>query len=477
MYFVMSTCPRNVFFFTLTRYQDAGEVEKVTPYLPPLLLHLNTMQNFVDFEEYGNVPRDFMSNPESFIDRLRHNGTYDDELARTAIEGEDVVPESYIETTARLPKHAKHYYPVAVHHKGKRYIVSGQMVHSLVPSFKQAASGWNAKEGEYGIKYPVVSEERDVHTSPMWKVSASANGTMRVTPDLENTFDQNIKNADMHVGAVIDGEDNKSFFSIHGLASLIGASLKGGRNDVFSFKPEASTKDLSIASKMAPALDNLKDNCHSMSVGAEMVAPINKKLANIASTTGGAPLSPVHLVIEEGAATTFPSTFQVAGETKQSETVSLTAAAAHVNAMKISAPMKSAILQTLGGAYMEKRLLAGKNPVKAEAFYGNGRAYSQVATPHLSTEESHVAHNYTEEPASTMFVGVRLNNDESIVCHVTNDGTAQKMTTIKTVPSSVNDAMVTKVTNMNGKSFSAQRVQSSAPAGVRGAGRAFTFVH
>ena len=428
------------------------------------------MQNFVDFEEYGNVPRDFMSNPESFIDRLRQNGTYDDELARTAIEGEDVAPESYLELQARLPKNKRHYYPVAVHHKGRRYVVSGAMVHSLVPSFQQAASGWNAKAQEYGTKYPLVSEGRDVHTSPMWHISAnSAKGTMAVTADLENTFDQHVNNAEVHVGAPIDGEENKSFFSIHGLASLIGASLKGGKNDVFSFKPEASTKDLTVASKMAPALDDLKDKCHNMPVGAEMVAAVNKKLV-----AGGAP---VHKIIEEGVPTTFPSTFQVKGEMKESETMSLSSAAQHINALKISAPIKSAMLNTLGGAYMEKRLLAGSKPVKCEAFHGKGLAYSQTATPHLSTEETHVAHTYTDEPSSTMFVGVRLNDAETIVCHVTEENGAQKMTTIKSVPSQVNDAMVTKVTNMNGKSFNAQRVQSPAQANVRGSGRAFTFVH
>lgn len=426
------------------------------------------MQNFVDFEEYGNVPRDFMSNPESFIDRLRQNGTYDDELARTAIEGEDAVPESYATYQARLPAHKRHYYPVAVHHRGKRYTVSGAMVHSLVPSFQQAASGWNAKEGESCQKYPIVSEERDVHTSPMWHISAAANGTMRVTADLENTCEQNVKNPEVHVGAPIDGEENKSFFSIHGLASLIGASLKGGRNDVFSYKPEATTKDLTVASKMAPALDDLKDKCHAMPVGAEMAASINKKLINGAS--------PVHQIIEESAPVMFPTTYQSNGEAKPSETVSLTSAAAHINSMKISAPIKSAMLKELGGAYMEKRLLAGSKTVKAEAFHGKGRAYSQVATPHISSEESHAAHTYTEEPAATMYVGVRLNDSETIVCHVTDDG-AQKMTTIKSVPSQVNDAMVTKVTNMNGKSFNAQRVQSPAQANVRGTGRAFTFVH
>lgn len=424
------------------------------------------MQEFVDFDEYGNAIRDFVHNPVSYMDRVRENDMFDDRSLVPA----DEPSESYWTYGSRLPKERRHYGNVRVYHKGKHYVVSGQMVHSVVPSFQQAASGYNMESGEAVTKYPIVSEDREVHTSPMWPVSTTGS-TMRVGAPLpDETFDQNVKKSELHIGAPIEGEDNKSFFSIHGISSLISASLKAGASatNVFSFKPEASKSELTIASKMAPALDSLKDKCHEMSVDAEMMGPINKKLA-----------SPVHLVIEEHPPTAFANTYVDATTkaTKTAETVPLTNATAHINAMKVSAPIKNAMIDTLAGTYMSKRLQSGVTPIKVEAFYGKGRAFNQVAAPQLPHEDNHRVHTYSDEPSGTMYVGLRLNDSDTVVCHVTTDADKQSMTTIKSVPSPVSDTMLTKVTNMNGKSFSAQRVQSPYKAGVRGTGKALTFVH
>lgn len=434
------------------------------------------MENFVDFDEYGNAVRGAFRNPESYIERVRENNMFDD---RSLIADDDMTAESYYYLASKLPHDRRHYGHVRVPHhrdgKMKHYVVSGQMIHSMVPSFQAAATGYNAKENTFGTKYPEVSEDRDVHTTPMWRISTALNGnTMKVEAPIEGElFDQNVKKTDLHIGAPLEDENGKSFFSIHGISSLISASLKGGQSgSVFSFKPESSREELSVASKMAPALDDLKDKCHALPVGAEMLAPINKKLP--AS-------SPVHLVIEEHPATAFASTFTTTVDGKQvvknSETVPLTNAAAHIAAMRVSAPIKDAMLNTLSGAYMAKRLQSGVAPITVEAFHGQGRAYKQIAAPHAAMENNHAVHEYTDEPAGTLFVGVRLNGSESVVCHVTSDADKQTMTTIRSAPSAASNATLTKVTNMNGRSYSAQRVESPFKKDVRGSGKALTFVH
>lgn len=434
------------------------------------------MNSFVDFDEYTDTARDAFRNPGSFIERTRHNGTLDD----TRLEGEmyelNEVPESYVYQAAMMPsgqRARRRYGNVHLEHKGKRHYVSGAMIHAMVPSFKAAAMGVDPKSGEILEKYPIVSEDRSVHTTPMWPVSASQSKEMRISAPLENgeMFEQNVKNSDLHVGAVMEHPDNGStFLSIHGVGALINQSLQAAREagaavGVFSYKAPVSNKELTVATKMSPTLDNIRDGCHKMSVGTEMVAPINKKLE-----------LPVHTVLEEKPATYFASTYKAGNEVKTTESTPVSNAVAHIQNMKVSAAIKDEMTSAIAGAYAAKRFVPGTPAMKVEAFYGKGLAYHQTGAVHLPSAEVNAAHTYTDEPVSTSFVGVKM-GDESVVCHVTEGVENAGMTTIRTCMSPNSETPYTKVTNMHGKVSNAFRVSAPIKEGERASGKSLTFVH
>lgn len=430
------------------------------------------MQNFIDFDEYGGAVRDFTHDPGTFIERTRHNGTLDD--AREELEMYDF-PEDYSMQASMLrhgDQHQKRYGNVHVHHNKRRYIVSGAMVHSLVPSFKTAAMGIDAKTGEVVEKFPVVSENREVHTTPMWNVSCGQGEKMRVSAPLEGapTFDQNVKNSEMHVGAPIENEGS-TFLSIHGVGALINQSLQSARDagsaalGVFSYKAPVSNKDLTVATKMAPTLEGIRDGCHKMHVGTEMLSSVNKKLE-----------VPVHTVIEEKPATFFDKKIKIGAEMKELESAPLTHAIEHIQNMKVSAAIKDEMTSALTGVYAAKRFVPGTPLMKVEAFHGKGMAYRQTGAVHLPNAETNAAHTYSEDPVSTSFVGVKV-NDDSVVCHVTQGVDNAGMTTIRTCMSPNSETPYTKVTNMHGKTSNAFRVSAPIKEGENAAGKSLTFVH
>lgn len=430
------------------------------------------MQDIIDFDEYGGAVRDFTHDPATFIQRTRQNGTLDD--AREEVELYDY-PEDYSMQASMLRHgdlHKRRYGPVHVHHKGRRYVVSGAMVHALVPSFKTAAMGIDAKTGEVVEKYPVVSEEHDVHTSPMWPVSAGQGKEMRISAPIENAgnYDQNVKNSEMHVGAPIENEGS-TFMSIHGVGALIKQSLQSARDassaalGVFSYKTPVSNKDLNVATKMAPTLETIRDGCHKMHVGTEMLAPINKKLE-----------VPVHTVIEEKPATFFDKKIKIGAEMKELESAPLTHAVAHIQNMKVSAPIKDEMTAALTGAYAAKCFIPGRPAMKVEAFYGKGMAYHQTGTVHLPNADANAEHTYSDNPVSTSYVGVKL-DDDSVVCHVTNGVDNAGMTTIRTCMSPNSETPYTKVSNMHDKSSNAFRVSAPIKEGEKSSGKSLTFIH